>query len=167
MLTSLEPPSPPSSPGPCEVERSLQTTPQFPENLPMTTPPESYPEKHRDAAESSRVTPVFKRWFQTRFVKTSKNQASQPLYQLSTKSGRPLDLRSGSQLQPTADIAEGARWTMAAGKRSRVSVFFLGRQMMCSMSNKTSQRVVAVAIDPVRCSVYSLAPLFILRDSVT
>jgi hypothetical protein len=126
VLTLLEPPSPASSAGPREVEfipsRSLQTTPQLPGALPMTSPLESYPEKHRDAAESSRGTLVFKRWFQTRLAKTNKNQASQPPDQLSTKSGRPFDLRFNSQLQPTADIAKGGPSRFAAGKRVRVSI---------------------------------------------
>ena len=53
--------SPASSAEPLEVERSLQTTPQLPAPLPITSPPESHPEKPRDAAESSRVTPAFQK----------------------------------------------------------------------------------------------------------
>ena len=166
MLTLLEPPSPVSSTGPREVERSLQTTPQLQEVLPMSSPPESHPGQHRDAAQSSRAIPVFKR-LQARFKKTNKIQASHPPGQLSTTLGRPPDHRFNSQSQPTGDIATGRRSTMAAGQRVRVSVFFFGRQMTCGMSDKASQRVVAVRIDPVRCSVYSVAPLSILRDSVT
>ena len=123
MLTLLEPPSPASSAGPREVERSLQTTPQLPGALPMDSPPGSYPEIHRDTAESSRVPPVFKR-LQTIFKKTKKDQASQPPDQLSTKSGRPVDFRLNSQLQPPVDITKGGPSRFAAGKRVRVSVFF-------------------------------------------
>ena len=141
MLTSLEPPSPTSSGGPREVERSLQTTPQLPGALPMTSPPES--ENHRDAAESSRVTPVFKRWLQTRFKKTNENQAS----------------------QPTANITKKAPSRMAAARRVRVSIF-LSRQKVCDMSDEVSQRTVAKPVNWVRCSVCSLALLLILRRSV-
>ena len=165
MLTLLEPPSPASSARLCEVECSLQTTPQLPGALPMASPPGSYPEKHHDTAESSRVPPVFKR-LQTIFKKTKKDQASQPPNQLSTKSGRPVDFRLTSQLQPPADITKGGPSRFAAGKRVRVSVFlFFGRQQVCSISDEASQRVVAKPINLVRCSVWSLVPLFILRDS--
>ena len=162
---SLKPPSPASSAGQREVERSLESTPQLPETLPMTSPPG--PEQHRDAAESSRVTPLFKR-LQTRFRKANKKQASQPPDPLSTEPGQPVDPRFDSQSRPTAHIAQKGPSRMAAGQRVRVSVFlFSDWQMMCGMPDKASQRAVAVAIDPVRCSVCSLAPLFTLRDSVT
>ena len=88
----------------------------------MTSPPE--PEKRCDAAASSRGTPVFKKWFQTRLAKTNKNQASQPPDQFSTKPGRPLDPRFNPQSQPTLDIAQNGPSRFAAGKRVRVSVFF-------------------------------------------
>ena len=126
MLTLLEPPSPASSARLREVERSFQTTPQLLGALPMASPPGSYPEKHHDTAESSRVPPVFKR-LQTIFKKTKKDQASQLPNQLSTKSGRPVDFRLASQLQPPADITKGGPSRFAAGKRVRVSVFFFGR----------------------------------------
>ena len=132
MLTSLEPPSPASSTGPREVDRSLHTTPQFPEPLSRNSPPESYPE-HRDAAEPSRVTPVSKRWFRMRFKKTNKSQASQPQDQLSTKSSHPINPGFDSQSQPTANIAKKGPSTMAAGKRVRVSVFCFGRQKLCGV----------------------------------
>jgi hypothetical protein len=157
VLTSLEPPSPASSAGPREVERSLQTTPQLPGSLPMTFPPE--PEKHRDTGESPSVMPVSKRWFWARFKKIHKNQASQPPDQLSTKSGHPID-RVGSQTQPTEHIAQNRSSRYAPGKRQAVSVFFFGRQQVCGMSNEVSQRSVGKSVDWVRCSVYSLAPLF-------
>ena len=122
MLTSLEPPSPSSSAGPREVERSLQTISQLPGPLPMISPPE--PETHRGAAESSRIRPLFKR-LQTRFRKTNKNGASQlePLDQLSTKSGQPFNTFN-SRSQPTASIAKKGPSLMAATQRVRVSVFF-------------------------------------------
>ena len=158
MLTSLEPPSPASSAVPREVEfmpsRSLQTTPQLPGGLPMTSPPRSYPEKHRDTAESSRVPPVFK-WLQTRFKQTKKNWALQPPDQLSTGSGPPLNL-SNSQGQATANIVQNGPARFAAGQRVRVSVFFFGRQrcVVCLMKY-VCQR--AVAVNLVRRSVCSLA----------
>jgi hypothetical protein len=155
----LEPPSPASSAGPREVERSLQTTPQLSGPLPVTSPLESYPEKPRDTAESPRVPPVSKRWFRTRFKKINKNQASQPPDQLSTNSGHPID-RVGSQTQPTENIAQNRPSRYAAGKRQAVSVFFFGRQQVCGMSNEVSQRSVGKSVDWVRCSFYSLAPLF-------
>ena len=132
----------------------------------MTSPPESYPEKHRDAAKSSRATEVFKRWFQTRFEKTNKNQASQPPDQLSTKADRPVDLRFNYQPQPAANIAKAGRSRMAAPQRAQVSVFFFCRQEVCGMSDEASQQTVAELVNGVRRSVCSLAPLFILRDSV-
>jgi hypothetical protein len=98
-------------------------------------------------------------------MKTNKNPALQP-DQLSTESGQPVD-RFHSQSQPTANVALKGPSKMAAGKRVRVSVFFLGRQMVCGMSDEASQRAVAKPVNLVRCSVWSLAPLFILRDSVT
>jgi hypothetical protein len=165
VLTSLEPPSPASSAGLREIERSLQTTPQLPEALPMTSPPESYPGKPHDAVASPRVPPVSKRWFRTRFKKINKNQASQPPDRLSTKSGQPID-RVGSQSQPTENIAQNRSSRYAAGKRQAVSVFFFGRQQVCGMSDEVSQRSVAKPVNWVRCSVYSLAPFFILRGRV-
>ena len=153
VLTLLEPPSPESSHGPREVERSLQIIPQLPGALPMNSPPESYPD-HREAGESSRATPVSKRWFRTRFKKTNKSQASQPPDQLSTKSSHPIDPGFDSQSQPTASIAKKGPSTMAAGKRVRVSVFCFGRQKMCGVPDEVSQR--AVAVDLVRYSVCSL-----------
>jgi hypothetical protein len=164
VLTSLEPPSPASSAGPREVERSLQTTLQLPEALPMTSPPE--PVKHHDTGESSRVTPVSKRWFRAIFKKIIKNQASQPPEQLSTKSGHPVKLGFDSQSQPTASIAQNRSSRYAAGKRQAVSVFFFGRQQVCGVSDEVSQRSVAKPVNWVRCSVYSLAPLFILCGRV-
>ena len=149
MLTSLEPPSTASSAVLREVERSLQTTPQLPAPPTMTSPPE--PEKHRDAAESSSVTPVFKR-LQTKFKKTNKIQVSQPPDQLSTKSGRPVNPLI-SQSQPTASVAKETPSRMATGQCMRVSVFFLGGQKMCGMSDEASQRAVARPVNWVRCSV--------------
>ena len=131
----------------------------------MTSPTVSYPEQHRDATQSSRVPPVFKR-LQTRFKKTNKNRAVQPPDQLPTESGQPINLRFDSQSQPVADIANGGRSTMAEGRRQRVSVFFFGRQHVCGISNEASQRSVSRAVNWVRYSVCSLAPLFILRDRV-
>ena len=139
MLKSLEPPSPASSAGPREVERSRQTTPQLPEPLPMTSPPESYPEQHRDATQSFRVIPLFKR-LQTRFRKTNKNKASQPPDRLPTVSGRPVDLRLDSQSQPTAQKGLSS---MAETRRQRVSVFLFGKQHVCGMSDEASQRTVS------------------------
>jgi hypothetical protein len=164
VLTSLEPPSPASPGGPREVEHSLQTTPQLPSPLRMISPPE--PEKHRDTGESSKVTPIFKRWLQTRFKKTNKNHASQLREQLSTESGQPVNLRFDYQSQPTANIPIKAPSRMAAAQRVRVSVFFFGRQQVCGMSDQASQRSIAKPVIWVRCSVCSLAPLFILRRSV-
>ena len=162
---SLEPPSPASSAGLREVECSPEPTPQLPETPPMTPPPG--PEQHRDTAESFRATPLFRR-LQARFWKTNKKQASQPPDPLSTESGQPVNLRFDSRSRPTTNIAQKGPSRMAAGQRVRVSVFFFSDwQMMCGMPDKASQRAVAVAIDPVRCSVCSLAPLFTLRDSVT
>ena len=149
VLTSLEPPSPASSTGSREVDRSLQTTSQLPASLPMTSPAE--PENHCDAIESSRVTPVFKKWFQTRFEKVNKNQASQPADQPSIKSGRPVNSRS----QPAANIAQKGPSRFAAGQRARVSVFF-GRQQVYGMSDEVSQRSVGKSVDWVRCSVSPL-----------
>ena len=166
MPSSLEPPSPASSPGPREVEHSLQTTPQLPGVLSMTSSPESYPEKHHDAAESPRVAPVSKRWFQTRFKKAYRNQASQPPDQLSTKSSRPANL-CNSQSQLTANIAKEVPSRMAAAQRVRVSGFSFGRKKVFGLSDETSQRTVAKPVNWVRCSVCLLVPLFILRDSVT
>jgi hypothetical protein len=167
VLTSLKPPSPASLVGPREVEftpsRPLQTTPQLPGALPMTFPPG--PENHRDGAESSSVTPVFKRWFQTRFANSNKNQASQPSDQLSAKSGRPVNTFN-PQSEPTANITKGGLSRMAAGQRVRVSAFFFGIQQVCSMSDEASQRAVAKPVNWVRYSVCSLAPLLILCDSV-
>ena len=160
VLMLLEPPSPASSTGPREVERSLQPTPQLPETLPMTSPPE--PEQHRDAAESSRVTPLFKR-LQTRFRNTNKSKTSQPPDQLSTQSGQPVNPRSDSQSPPTAHIANTGPSTMAAGRRQRVGVFFFGRQY--GMSDEASQRTVSRSVNWVREPVCSLALLFTLRDS--
>ena len=165
MLTSLEPPSPASLAGPHEVERSLQTTPRLPGALPLASPPESYPTTHRDAAQSSRFKPGFKGWLQTRFQKTNKNQASQPLDQLSTKYGRLVHLRFDSQSQPTANIANKGPARMAAGQRVRVSVFFFDRQYVCGTSDEASQRTVARPVNMVRCSVCLLALLFILCRS--
>ena len=145
MLTLLEPPSPASSAGPREVERSLQTTPQLPEPLPMTSPPESCPEQHRDATQSSRVTPFFKR-LQTRFTKTDKKQAVQPADQHSTESGQPANLRFDSRSQPTAHIAKTGPPTMAEGRRRPVSVIFFGREMVCGMSDEASQNTVGRAV---------------------
>ena len=155
MLTSLEPPSPASSAGSREVERSLQTTPQLPEALPMPRPPELHRETPCDVGESSRVTPAFTTWFQTRFKKTYENQASQPSDQLSTKSGHPVNLGCNSQSQPTANIAQNGQSRFAAGKRSRVSVFLFDRQRVCGMSDKVSQRTIGVNL--VRCLVCPLA----------
>ena len=98
------------------------------------------------------------------FKRTNRNQASRPPDQLSTKSGRPPN-PSNSRSQPTANTAQEGLSRMAAGKRVRVSVFF-GSQQVCSMSDEVSQRAVAKPVKLVRCSVWSLAPLFILRDSV-
>ena len=162
MLTSLEPPSPASSAGPREVERSHQTTPQLQEALPMTSPPHSCPEQHPDAAKSSRVTPFFKR-LQTRFKKTDKKQAVQPPDRLSTETGQPVNLSPDSQSQPTAQKGLSS---MAETRRQRVSVFFFGRQHVYGMSDEVSQRTVSRAVKWVRCSVCSLAPLFILRRSI-
>jgi hypothetical protein len=158
VLTSLEPPSPASSEGPREVDPSLKTTPQLPEALPMTSPPELHPERNRDAAESSRVTLVFKskRWLQKKFEKPNKNQASRPPDQLSTNSGQPVD-RFDSQSQTTANITQSGPSKYAAGQRVRVSVFFFGKQQVCGMSDEVSQRSVAKPVDWVRCSVCSLA----------
>jgi hypothetical protein len=163
VLTSLEPPSPASSGGPREVER---TTPQLPGPMPMTSPPESYPEKPRDAVESPRVPPVSKRWFRTRFKKINKNQASKPPDRLSTKFGHPVRLGFDSQSQPTANVAQNGPSRYAAGQRQAVSVLFFGRQQVWGMSDEASQRSVAKPVNWVRCSVCSLAPLFILRRSV-
>jgi hypothetical protein len=118
----------------------------------MTSPPESYPEKHRDAAESPRATPVYKRWFQTRFQKTNKNEATQSLDRLSVESGRPTSLVN-SQSQPTANIAKNGPSRMAAGQRVRVSVSFFGREKVCGMSDEASQRSVAKPVNWVRHSV--------------
>ena len=126
VLTSLEPPSPASSTGPREVDRSLQIISQLPEPLHITSPPD--PENRRDAIEPSKVTPASKRWFRMRFKKTNKTQASQPQDQLSTKSAHPVNLGFNSQSQPTVNIAKKGPSTMAAGKRVRVSVFCFGRQ---------------------------------------
>ena len=153
VLTSLEPPSPASSTGPREVDRSLQIISQLPEPLHITSPPD--PENRRDAIEPSKVTPASKRWFRMRFKKTNKTQASQPQDQLSTKSGHPVSLGFDSQSQPTANIAKKGPSTMAAGKRVRVSVFCFGRQKMCGVPDEVSQR--AVAVDLVRYSVCLLA----------
>ena len=166
MLTSLEPPSPASSAGPHEAEHSLQTTPQLPESLPMTSPPQSYPEQHQDTAQSSRVTPLFKR-LRMRFRKTNKNKGPQPSNQHFTGFGQLADLRFDSQAQPITHVAKTGPSIIAEGRRQRVSVFSFDRQKVCSMSDNASQRVVAVRIHPVRCSVCSLAPLFTLCDSVT
>jgi hypothetical protein len=155
VLTSLKPPSPAFSSGPREVERSLQTTPQLPGSMPMTSPPESYPEKHRDTAESPRVPPVFKR-LQTRFKNAKKNQASQPPDQVSTKSGQLVDLLD-SRSQPTANIARNGPSRFSAGQRQAVSVFFFGRRQVCCMSDEVSQRTVGKSVDWVRCSVCPLA----------
>ena len=165
MLTPLEPPSSASSSGPREVERSLQTTSQLPEALPVTPPPESYPEQHRDTVGSSRVTSVFKQWFQPRLKKTNRNQASQLPDPLSTKSGQPIN-PFNSLSQPIANIELKEPSRMAAGQRERVSISFLGRQKMCGMSDGASQRTVAKPVIWVRCSVCSLGPLVMLRDSV-
>jgi hypothetical protein len=154
VLTSLKPPSPASYSGPREVERLLQTTPQLPGAMPMTSPPESYPEKHRDTAESPRVPPVSK-WLQTRFKKAKKNQASQPPDRLSTKSGQVVDLLD-SQSQPTANTTRNGRSRFSAGQRQAVSVFFFGRQQVCCMSDEVSQRTVGKSVDWVRCSVCPL-----------
>ena len=112
MLTSLEPPSPTSSSGPHEVQRPPQTAPQLPGT------PGSYPEKHRDTSESSRITPVFKRWFQTRFKRSNRNQASRPPDQLSTKSGRPLNpsfpVTADSEYCTKRTIEDGCRETCAS-----------------------------------------------------
>jgi len=86
----------------------------------MTSPPE--PVKHHDTGESSRVTPVSKRWFRAIFKKIIKNQASQPPEQLSTKSGHPVKLGFDSQSQPTASIAQNRSSRYAAGKRQARSV---------------------------------------------
>ena len=136
MLTSLEPPSPTSSAGPREVEfMPSQTTPQLPgaPSLPMTSPPGSYPEKHRDTAESSRVPPVFKR-LQTRFKQNKKNRALQPPDQLSTGPGPPLNL-SNSHGRATVNIVQNEPSRFVAGKRVRVSVVCFGRQrcVVCLM----------------------------------
>ena len=163
MLTSLEPPSPASSAGPHEAERSLQTTPQLPESLPMTSPPQTYSEQRQDTAQSSRVTPLFKR-LRMRFRKTNKNKSPQPSNQHFTGFGQLADLRFDSQSQPITHVGPSI---IAEGRRQRVSVFSFDRQKVRSMSDKASQRVVAVRIHPVRCSVCSLAPLFTLCDSVT
>jgi hypothetical protein len=156
VLTSLEPPSPASSAEPREVDPSVQIAPHLPEALPMTSPPELHPEKHRDAAESSRVTLVFKskRWLQKRFEKPNKNQASRPPDRLSTNSGQPVD-RFNSQSQTTANITQSGPSKYAGGKRVRVSVFFFGGQQVCGMSDQVSQRTVGV--DLVRCSGCPLA----------
>ena len=165
MLTSLEPPSPTSSAKPHGPESSLQTTLRLPEHLPIISPPQSHPAKYRDATQSSRVPPVVERLW-ARFRKTNKDQALQPPDQLSTTSGQPVNLPADSQSKLTANIANKGPSLMAATQRVRVSVFF-GRREVCGTSHKASQRVVAVRIHPVRCSVCSLAPLFILRDSET
>ena len=104
----------------------LQTTPQLPGTLPITTPPELYPMKHRDAAESSGVTLVFQRWLQTRFRKINKNQVSQPPDQLFTESGRPVNLFN-SQSQVTANITKKALSRMAGATHEAVGIFFFGR----------------------------------------
>ena len=92
----------------------------------MTSPPENHPEKHLDAAESSRVTPVFKTWFQTRFKKTNKNQASKQPDHFSNRSGQPVNL-SNSQAQVTTNTAQSGPSRFAAGKRVRVSAVFFDR----------------------------------------
>ena len=150
---SLEPPSPASSTRPREVERSLQTAPQLLDSLPMTSPPET--ERHHDATESSRVTPLFKR-LQTRF---RKNRASQPPNQHSAESGQPANLRFGSQSQLTAHIARAGPSTVAEGRRRPVSVFFFGRDKVCGMSDEAPQNTVGRRVKWVRCSVSLLAPL--------
>jgi hypothetical protein len=153
----LEPPSPASSGGPREVERSLQTA-QLPEALPMISPPELHPEKHRDTAESSGVTLVFKskRWLYKRFEKTNKNQTSQRPDQLSTKSGQ-LDLLD-SQSRPTVNIARNGPSRFAAGQRQPVSVVSFGRQQVCGLSDDESQRTVGKSVNWVCCSVCPLVP---------
>jgi hypothetical protein len=155
---SLQPPSPASSAGPHDVDRSLQTTPQLPGPLPMTSPLE--PDKHRDTGESSRVAQEFRRWFRPRFEKINKNQASKLPDQPPTKFGHPLKLGFDSQSQPTANIAQNGPSRFAAGKRQAVSAFFFGRQKVFRTSDEVSQRSVGKSVDWVRCSVYSLAPLF-------
>ena len=162
MLTPLEAPSPDSSTGPREVERSLQATPQLPEPLPMAPPPES--EKHCDAAESSRVAPVLKRWVPAKFKKTNKNQASQPPNQLSTESRLPDNHRSDSQSQPTPNMAGPSRY--AATQRVRVSVVPLvdNRHVVCltkHLSERSPKPLIGFVVQ-----VCSLAPLFIPRRRV-
>jgi hypothetical protein len=167
MLTSLEPPSPASSAGPCEVERSLQTTPQLPGPLPVTSPPESYPAKPRDAAESPRVTPVSKRWFRTRFKKINKSQASQPPDRLSTKSGHPVKPGFDSQSQPTASIAQNRPSRYAAGQRQAVSISSsVDNRCVVCLTKYFSDRSENPSIGFVVQFIRWRRCLSILRDSV-
>ena len=106
----------------------------------------------------------FKRWLQTRFKKTNKNQASQPPDQLSTQSDRPVNPRFDFQSEPTANITTKPPSRMAATQRARVSIFFFGRQQVCGMSDEASQRTVAKPVNWVR---YSVCPLALYLSCVT
>jgi len=146
VLTSLEPPSPASSAGPHEVEvtppRPLQAAPQL-AGLPsiVSSLGLSSPKKPRNAPNSSNDFSSIKRWLQARFEKTNKNQGTQLPDQLSTRSGRPVNLRLNSKSRPTENTTKKGPPRMAAGQRVRVSIFFIGRQtVMACLTSYLSER---------------------------
>ena len=145
MLTLLEPPSPASSIGPREInvttQHSLQATPQLAGSLSIISPPEtSSPQKPLDTPDSSKVILALERWFRARFKKTNKSQGMPPPDQLSTGSGRPVNLRLDSQSQSTEDTPPKGPPTMAAGQRVRVSVLFIGGWAVVCLTNYLSER---------------------------
>ena len=167
MLTLLEPPSPASSTGPREINvttrHSLQATPQLTGPLSIISPPEtSSPQKPLDTPDSSKGISALESWFRARFKKTNKNQVTQPPDQLSTRSGRPVNLRSNSRSQSIKNTPQKGpddscratcasecplrRWTSSGG-----------------VSDELSQRTVWGSVNRARCLVFISAPLFILR----
>ena len=146
MLTLLEPPSPASSAGPREVTvtppRSLRATPQWAGPLSIVFPPKtSSPKDPLDTPGSSKRIPALGRWLPARFKKTTKIQDSQPPDQPTTRSGRPLNLGPNSQSRSRENTTKKGPPTMAAGRRSRVSVLFtVGKVVVVYLTSHLSER---------------------------
>jgi len=147
VLTLLKPPSPASSAGPREVTvtplRPLQATLQWAGPLSIVSPPgSSSPTKPLDTPRSTKGISVLKRWFPGRFKKTTRNQGSQPPDRSATAwAGRPLDLGPNSQSRSRDNTPQKGPPTMAAGRRSRVSVLFtVGKMVVVYLTSHLRER---------------------------